>query len=180
LFTHRGLSGPGILQISSYWQPGQALTINLAPQHDLAQTLREAKQGSRKQLGNAWGMVLPEGIPQRLAQTWLQQAHDACAALRPDAPLAEMRDRDLDQLGNSANAWQITPSGTEGYAKAEVTAGGVSTQELSSQTMGSKKVPGLYFIGEVVDVTGWLGGYNFQWAWSSAMACARALGKMTP
>ncbi|MDE2400801.1 MAG: NAD(P)/FAD-dependent oxidoreductase [Burkholderiales bacterium] len=175
LFTHRGLSGPAILQISSYWHAGQALTIDVAPQGNLAQALKDAKTGSRKQLSTTWAQVLPEGVPQRLAQTWLSQAAASIPALRPEAPLAELKDRDLDALGESANAWSITPNGTEGYAKAEVTAGGVSTQDLSSQTMESKKVPGLYFIGEVVDVTGWLGGYNFQWAWASAMACARAL-----
>ena len=96
-------------------------------------------------------------------------------SLRPEAPLADMRDRDLETLGHTANQWRIVPQGTEGYAKAEVTAGGVDTHELSSQTMESRRVPGLHFIGEVVDVTGWLGGYNFQWAWSSGMACARSL-----
>jgi predicted Rossmann fold flavoprotein len=175
LFTHRGLSGPAVLQISSYWQPGQPLTINLTPTRDLASSLKEAKTGSRKQLSTQWGLSLGEAVPQRLAQTWLTQQAASNPALRADAPLAELKDKDLDTFGQSANAWSITPNGTEGYAKAEVTAGGVDTRELSSQTMESKRVPGLYFIGEVVDVTGWLGGYNFQWAWASAMACARAL-----
>jgi predicted Rossmann fold flavoprotein len=175
LFTHRGLSGPAVLQISSYWQPGQPLTINLTPHTDLACDLKQAKAGSRKQLSTQWGLALGEAVPQRLAQTWLSEQARHNPALRADAALAELKDKDLDALGQSANAWSITPSGTEGYAKAEVTAGGVDTRELSSQTMESKKVAGLYFIGEVVDVTGWLGGYNFQWAWSSAMACARAL-----
>jgi predicted Rossmann fold flavoprotein len=175
LFTHRGLSGPAVLQISSYWQPGQPLTINLTPTRDLAASLKEAKTGSRKQLSTQWGLSLGEAVPQRLAQTWLTQQTASNPALRADAPLAELKDKDLEDLGHSANAWSITPNGTEGYAKAEVTAGGVDTRELSSQTMESKRVPGLYFIGEVVDVTGWLGGYNFQWAWASAMACARAL-----
>ena len=176
LFTHRGLSGPAILQISSYWQPGQALTLNLTPQRDLAGSLKQAKTGSRKQLSTEWTRALGEAVPQRLAQTWLaEQAVRISPSLRPDAALAELKDKDLDALGQSANAWSIVPSGTEGYAKAEVTAGGVDTRELSSQTMESKKVPGLYFIGEVVDVTGWLGGYNFQWAWASGVACGRAL-----
>ncbi len=176
LFTHRGLSGPAILQISSYWQPGQALTLNLTPQRDLAASLKQAKTGSRKQLSTEWARALGEAVPQRLAQTWLaEQAVRISPSLRPDAALAELKDKDLDALGQSANAWSIVPSGTEGYAKAEVTAGGVDTRELSSQTMESKKVPGLYFIGEVVDVTGWLGGYNFQWAWASGVACGRAL-----
>jgi predicted Rossmann fold flavoprotein len=179
LFTHRGLSGPAILQISSYWDGLQPLCINLAPQRDLAQELKQAKAGSRKQLSTQWAHALGEAVPQRLAQTWLAQVAESSPTLvntlRPEAPLAELKDKDLDALGQSANAWLISPSGTEGYAKAEVTAGGVDTRELSSQTMESKRVPGLYFIGEVVDVTGWLGGYNFQWAWASAMACARAL-----
>ncbi|RZL01250.1 MAG: NAD(P)/FAD-dependent oxidoreductase [Rubrivivax sp.] len=180
LLTHRGLSGPAVLQISSYWRPGQALTIDLAPQGSLADALKQAKTGSRKQLSSAWAQALPEGVPQRLAHTWLEQAAATLPALRADAPLAEMKDRDLEALGQSANAWSITPQGTEGYAKAEVTAGGVNTQELSSQTLESKKMPGLHFIGEVVDVTGWLGGYNFQWAWASAAACARSLVRSHP
>jgi predicted Rossmann fold flavoprotein len=177
LFTHRGLSGPAVLQISSFWQEGQALAINLAPGRDLAGVLKQAKAGSRKQLSTQWGLALGEAVPQRLAQTWLAQQTLTMPSLRPDAALAELKDKDLDLLGQSANAWAITPNGTEGYAKAEVTAGGVDTRDLSSQTMESKLVPGLHFIGEVVDVTGWLGGYNFQWAWASAMACAQALSK---
>lgn len=177
LFTHRGLSGPAVLQISSFWQEGQALTINLTPQRDLASSLKDAKTGSRKQLSTQWGLALGDAVPQRLAQTWLAQQALSQPSLRPDAALAELKDKDLDQLGQSANAWSITPNGTEGYAKAEVTAGGVDTRDLSSQTMESKLVPGLHFIGEVVDVTGWLGGYNFQWAWASAMACAQALSQ---
>jgi predicted Rossmann fold flavoprotein len=180
LFTHRGLSGPAILQISSFWQPGQALTLNLAPQRDLADSLKQAKAGSRKQLSTQWASSLGDAVPQRLAQTWLAKVATALPSLKPDAALAELKDKDLDALGQSANAWQLLPSGTEGYAKAEVTAGGVDTKELSSRTMESQLVPGLYFIGEVVDVTGWLGGYNFQWAWASAMACARALTASAP
>ncbi len=175
LFTHRGLSGPGVLQISSYWAEGQPLCINLTPERDLTEALKAAKSGSRKQLSTAWSHSLGEQVPQRLAQTWLSLQAARNPGLRPDAALAETRDKDLEALGHSANAWLITPNGTEGYAKAEVTTGGVDTRELSSQTMESKRTPGLYFIGEVVDVTGWLGGYNFQWAWSSAMACARAM-----
>ena len=177
LFTHRGLSGPAILQISSYWTEGLPLTLNLAPGLTLSQDLKQAKQGSKRQLSTVWRDVLPETVPQRLAQAWLQDVREQqLPHLRDDLPAAEARDKDLELLGQSINAWQVTPVGTEGYAKAEVTAGGVDTRELSSQTMESKRQPGLYFIGEVVDVTGWLGGYNFQWAWSSAMACARAMG----
>ena len=178
LFTHRGLSGPAILQISSFWRPGQALRLNLAPQHDLAHLLKQAKVGSRKQLSTEWALALGDAAPQRLAHTWLEQFIQTTSSLRPTAPLAEHKDKDLDALGHSANDWHIQPAGTEGYAKAEVTAGGVDTRELSSQTMESKRVPGLHFIGEVVDVTGWLGGYNFQWAWASAMACAQALQRL--
>ena len=166
LFTHRGLSGPAVLQISSFWRSGQALTLNLLPGLDAGAWLRDAKQQSRRQLGNALGALLP----QRLADVWL--AH---LGLDPAKPLPELRDRDLLRLAESLNAWTLTPSGTEGYRKAEVTAGGVDTRELDSRSMASKRQPGLYFIGEVVDVTGWLGGYNFQWAWASAAACAGAL-----
>jgi hypothetical protein len=166
LFTHRGLSGPAVLQISSYWQPGQPLVIDLLPGQDAARLLQEAKQQSRRQLGNALAGLLP----QRLAETWL-------ARLGQDAsrPLPEVGDRELKRLAESLSRWTLTPAGTEGYRKAEVTAGGVDTRELDSRSMASKRQRGLHFIGEVVDVTGWLGGYNFQWAWSSAAACARAL-----
>jgi predicted Rossmann fold flavoprotein len=175
LFTHRGLSGPAILQISSYWLEGLPLTVNLAPAVSLSAELKQAKQGSKRQLSTVWRDVLPQTIPQRLAQAWLQDTAQAAPALREDALAAEVKDKDLDVLGQSANAWQITPNGTEGYAKAEVTAGGVDTRELSSQTMESRLQCGLHFIGEVMDVTGWLGGYNFQWAWSSGMACAKGM-----
>ncbi len=165
LFTHRGLSGPAVLQISSFWQPGEALTLDLLPGLDAAAWLREAKQQSRRQLGNA----LTGLLPQRLADAWL-----ARLGLDAAKPLPELRDRDLQQLADALSRWTVTPSGTEGYRKAEVTAGGVDTRELDSRSMASKRCAGLYFIGEVVDVTGWLGGYNFQWAWASAAACARA------
>ena len=166
LFTHRGLSGPGVLQISSFWQPGTPLRIDLVPGMDLADTLKQAKAGSRRQLGNELATLLPS----RLAEAWL--------AARPglaERPMAEQRDKELQQLAHSLQAWTLTPSGTEGYRKAEVTAGGVDTREISSQSMESQKTPGLHFVGEVLDVTGWLGGYNFQWAWASAAACARAM-----
>jgi predicted Rossmann fold flavoprotein len=162
LFTHRGLSGPAVLQISSFWKPGTPLQIDLAPDIDLAQRLARNKSGSRRKLGNELASLLPA----RLAEGWL--------ADQGDKLLADTRDRDLQQLAQGLKAWELTPSGTEGYRKAEVTAGGVDTRELSSQSMESTRVPGLHFIGEVVDVTGWLGGYNFQWAWASAHACARA------
>jgi predicted Rossmann fold flavoprotein len=167
LFTHRGLSGPAILQASSYWRPGMALQIDLAPDQRLDDALCDAKSHSRRKLVNELGAV---GIPLRLAEAWL--------AGRPgwaDRPLSEMRDRDLRQLGDSLQRWVTVPSGSEGFRKAEVTAGGVDTRSLNSQSMESMHHPGLHFIGEVVDVTGWLGGYNFQWAWASAAACARAM-----
>jgi len=170
LFTHRGLSGPAVLQISSFWQPGQPLRLNLLPADDIAEHLRQAKAGSRRQLGNALAGLLP----QRLADAWL-------ARLDLDAtrPLPDVRDKDLQRLADSLARWEITPTGTEGWRKAEVTAGGVDTRELDSRSMASQRQPGLYFIGEVVDVTGWLGGYNFQWAWASAAACGQALHKAT-
>ena len=164
LFTHRGLSGPAVLQISSYWRPGAPLSIDFAPGSDVAASLGEAKQRSRKRIGNELAAL----VPSRLADAWVGQD----AALQ--RPINEAADRALAALAERIARWQITPSGTEGYKKAEVTAGGVDTRDLSSQTMESKQ-PGLYFIGEVVDVTGWLGGYNFQWAWASAHACAHAL-----
>jgi predicted Rossmann fold flavoprotein len=165
LFTHRGLSGPAVLQISSYWSEGAPLQIDLCPGHDMAQTLASAKQNSRKQIAKE----LSQHMPSRLAEAWATQ--------RPEwqRPVNEAGDKALVALAQQLQAWQLTPSGTEGYKKAEVTAGGVDTRELSSQTLEAHKQPGLYFIGEVVDVTGWLGGYNFQWAWASAYACAQAL-----
>ena len=166
LFTHRGLSGPAVLQISSFWRADQHLRIDLLPGKDLAQALIDAKAVSRRQLGN----VLAEHLPQRLADAWL-----ANAGLPAHRPMPELRDRDLAALAERLQRWELTPDGSEGWRKAEVTAGGVDTRELSSQTMESKLVPGLHFVGEVVDVTGWLGGYNFQWAWASAAACAQAL-----
>ena len=165
LFTHRGLSGPGVLQISSYWQVGTDIRINLAPEVDLQEALMAAKQQSKKLIANelnAW-------VPSRLADTWVSQ--DPAW----QRPVIEASDKALSLLAQRLSAWPLTPTGTEGYKKAEVTVGGVDTRDLSQQTMESKQ-PGLYFIGEVVDITGWLGGYNFQWAWSSAHACAKALG----
>ena len=166
LFTHRGLSGPAVLQVSSYWQAGQAVTINLAPGVDLASVLRQAKGLTQRHFGN----VLADHLPQRLVQAWLSRLN-----MPAERPIPELRDRDLIHIGESLARWSITPNGTEGWRKAEVTAGGIDTRELQSHSMESRRVPGLYFIGEVVDVTGWLGGYNFQWAWASAAACAGAL-----
>jgi predicted Rossmann fold flavoprotein len=165
LFTHRGLSGPAVLQISSFWQPGTPLTLNLLPQHDVAEELIAAKGAIKKNIGNH----LAQWLPARVADGWL-----AANAFKADARPADMPDRELRRLGLSLNAWQVTPNGSEGYRKAEVTRGGVDTRALSQQTMMANAVPGLHFIGEAVDVTGWLGGYNFQWAWASGMAAGMA------
>ncbi len=166
LFTHRGLSGPAILQISSYWQPGTPIIINLLPEMDVAEALIEGKATLKKQLGN----VLSQWLPARLAECLL-----AANGLAADARLADMQDAKLRKLGDAVNRWAIIPTGSEGYRKAEVTMGGIDTRELSQQTMMANKVPGLYFIGEAVDVTGWLGGYNFQWAWASGVACGQSV-----
>lgn len=166
LFTHRGLSGPAVLQISSYWKDSTALTLNLLPSLDVAQELLAAKHQVKKNLSNH----LSQWLPVRLIEGWLQ-VH----AFKPDARLADMPDQQLRRLGASINQWQISPNGSEGYRKAEVTLGGVDTRELSQQSMMANKVPGLYFIGESVDVTGWLGGYNFQWAWASGTAAGLAI-----
>ena len=166
LFTHRGLSGPAILQISSYWQPGTPIIINLLPDIDLAEVLIEGKATLKKQLGN----VLSQWLPARLGEGLL-----AVTGLAPDARLADVPDVRLRALGDAVNRWAIVPTGSEGYRKAEVTLGGVDTRELSQQTMMATRVPGLYFIGEAVDVTGWLGGYNFQWAWASGVAAGQAV-----
>ena len=160
LFTHRGLSGPAILQASSYWKEGEVLQIDLAPGHAATQKIREA--GTRT--AAVAEKALHEFLPNRLAERWLQ--------FHPPKAWTNIA---LDAFEKELHAWNVRPAGTEGYEKAEVTAGGVDTAELSSKTMESRKVPGLFFIGEVVDVTGHLGGFNFQWAWASAAAAGRAL-----
>ena len=168
LFTHRGLSGPAVLQISSYWQAGTPIRINLAPGTEVLQALMHAKASSRRLIANE----LAQLVPSRLADAWVQAG--ASAGHDWQRPINEASDKALAALAERLTRWELTPTGTEAYKKAEVTAGGVDTRDLSSQTMESKQ-PGLYFIGEVVDVTGWLGGYNFQWAWASAYACAQGL-----
>ncbi len=160
LFTHRGLSGPAILQASSYWHEGEPLQIDLAPDRRATQPIREA--GTRTAV--AAEKALQSFLPKRFAERWLQ-SH----------PLKSWTNASLDAFERELHAWQVRPAGTEGFEKAEVTAGGVNTDDLSSKTMEARKVPGLFFIGEVVDVTGHLGGFNFQWAWSSAAAAGRAL-----
>jgi predicted Rossmann fold flavoprotein len=170
LFTHRGLSGPAILQISSYWQPGQPLRIDLLPDVVLADALIALKSQARQHVNN----LLAQWLPTRLADALAEHAGLL------GRPLADTSDRSLRALGALVNQWQLTPTGSEGFKKAEVTRGGVDTRALDSRTMMAKAVPGLYFIGEVVDVTGWLGGYNFQWAWASGHACAQAMAAGTP
>ena len=160
LLTHRGLSGPAILQISSYWREGEEITLNVVPDQSAADYLCQRKRGRAKIEPQT---ALSELLPARLASAF-------AADHLPKRPIGEIADKDLVALGDRLNAWRVTPSGTEGYAKAEVTLGGVDTNALSSRTMEVKTVPGLYVIGEAVDVTGWLGGYNFQWAWSSGRA----------
>jgi hypothetical protein len=160
LFTHRGISGPAILQISSYWQPGDDLRIDLLPDQDVGAWLIEQRAARpAAELKTVLGDALPKRLAQRLCEQWFESR-----------PMRQYREAELTQIGAQLNAWPIIASGTEGYRTAEVTLGGVDTDGLSSSTMQSKLVPGLYFIGEVVDVTGWLGGYNFQWAWASGQA----------
>jgi hypothetical protein len=167
LFTHRGLSGPALLQVSTFWRPGQDLVIDLGARGRLAQWLRDERDrsGARQVI-----TVLSQRLPRRLAQHWLNAAGpDASAGQRK---LGEMGNPALERLAASLERWALMPDGTEGFRKAEVTAGGVSTTEIDPRTLESRRQPGLHFIGEVLDVTGWLGGYNFQWAWASAHTVA--------
>jgi predicted Rossmann fold flavoprotein len=161
LITHRGLSGPAILQISNYWQPGKLVSVNLLPDADVSETLM-SNRSSEIELAN----LLARQLPKRFAQAW-------CELYAGSKPIKQYQAAELHDIAEKIHKMQITPSGTEGFKKAEVTAGGVNTNELSSQTMEAKSVPGLYFIGEVVDVTGQLGGYNFQWAWASGYAAGK-------
>lgn len=166
LFTHRGLSGPAVLQLSSYWEPGEYVSINLLPALDLAASLDEQRQAHPNQSLNK---TLALHLPKRLVEC-LQTLGQI-----PEATLKQLNPAQQAALVDTLQNWRVQPNGTEGYRTAEVTIGGVDTKELSSKTLEANKVPGLHFIGEVVDVTGWLGGYNFQWAWSSAWACAQAV-----
>jgi len=163
LFTHRGLSGPAVLQASSYWQPGGVIQIDLLPGIDLLGQLREARSTSSRMETRS---IAARHLPKRLADRWFEQ-HGFTKSV------AAMSDREMEAVTQSLHAWQVRPSGTEGFEKAEVTAGGVDTAHLSSQTMEARNQPGLYFIGEVVDVTGQLGGFNFQWAWASGFAAGQ-------
>ncbi|CAH0534753.1 hypothetical protein VST7929_02709 [Vibrio stylophorae] len=166
LFTHRGLSGPAILQVSSYWQAGQAISVDLYPQGDIETALKAmAEKHGNLSVKNALSRCLPKRLIEALvsAHAWREFS------------LKQMQHADWDALKAQIHQWQVSPNGTEGYRTAEVTLGGVDTDGLSSKTMESKTVPGLYFVGEVMDVTGWLGGYNFQWAWSSGYCCGLSL-----
>jgi predicted Rossmann fold flavoprotein len=163
LFTHRGLSGPAILQISNYWKPGVPVSVDLSPDADVSGLALEHLD-SRQSLGNFLASVVPARLARRLA-----------VDIGADRPLADVKKKDLEALARSINDWKVEFADTEGYGRAEVTLGGVSTAELSSQTMEANRRPGLYFIGEVVDVTGWLGGYNFQWAWASGFAAGNSI-----
>ncbi|WLS79185.1 NAD(P)/FAD-dependent oxidoreductase [Erwinia pyri] len=166
LFTHRGLSGPAVLQLSSYWQPGEFVTINLSPERELGSFIDEEREAHPNQsLKNTLAKVLPRRLVECLQ----------LLGSVPECTLKQLNSRQQGELVASLHQWRVQPNGTEGYRTAEVTLGGVDTSVLSSKTMEARDVPGLYFIGEVVDVTGWLGGYNFQWAWASAWACAQAL-----
>jgi predicted Rossmann fold flavoprotein len=187
LITHRGLSGPAILQVSNYWRPGESISINLLPDEDVLEIISAARiiesdsttgsaqgaiQGATKTGGHSSRIelvnLLSRYLPRRFAQAW-------CDLYGASRPLRQYTDKELQEIANNIHRLQLTPAGTEGFRKAEVTVGGVSTAELSSQTMEARRVPGLYFIGEVVDVTGQLGGYNFQWAWSSAFAAGQVV-----
>ncbi|MGN8164456.1 NAD(P)/FAD-dependent oxidoreductase [Pantoea sp. 22096] len=166
LFTHRGLSGPAVLQISSYWLPGEFVTIDLSPATPLEAFLTAQREAHPNlSLKNSLAKILPKRLVEVLQGL----------KVVPDITLKQLNSRQQTELAQTLHAWRIQPNGTEGYRTAEVTLGGVDTTQLSSKTMEARAVPGLYFIGEVADVTGWLGGYNFQWAWSSAWACAQAL-----
>ncbi len=171
LFRHKGLSGPAILQISSYWQPGQTIAINLVPGIHLTEALCQGKHGQKIQLNTALGQLCPT-LPERLLDFWLAQTEFApfTAQKWADTPNSV-----LQRLGESLSHWMLLPSGSDGHKKAEATRGGVNVKEIDPKTMQSKLQPHLYFIGEVLDITGWLGGYNFQWAWSSAVCAAEAI-----
>jgi len=166
LFTHRGLSGPAILQISSFWRVGQAVTINLLPEYKLSETLSEwQKDQGQKSVKNLLATLLPKRFVEILVKD----------GVIVDKPIKQLNHLEITTLSEYLHAWKIKPNGTEGYRTAEVTLGGVNTDELSSKTFESKKQPGLFFIGEVIDITGWLGGYNFQFCWASGYACGQVV-----
>ena len=165
LFTHRGLSGPAMLQLSSYWTPGEAIQINLLPDHNLLELLKTARsEHPQKQLNSLLSLYIPKRLVEVFVPSHLGERK-----------LADLPNRDLEALSQQMQEWRIKPNGTEGYRTAEVTIGGIDCNAVSSKTMEANQVPGLYFIGEALDVTGWLGGYNFQWAWSSGWAAGQAV-----
>ena len=165
LFTHRGLSGPAILQISSFWREGESITLNLLPEHDALEILKSARDSQAK---SSLKTILAQHLPQRFCQALLDTYFQ-------DEKMASFSNKQLEQIADQLNRWQLKPTSTEGYRTAEVTLGGVNVNGLSSKTMQAKAQDGLYFIGECVDVTGWLGGYNFQWAWASGFAAGQAI-----
>ncbi len=165
LFTHRGLSGPAILQLSSYWHPGEPISINFLPEHNLFEHLKEARiEMPQKQLNSILSMYLPK----RVVEVFIPKS-------LAEKKLSEMSNRELESIAHQMHVWVIKPNGTEGYRTAEVTIGGVDCNAISSKTMQANDIPGLYFVGEALDVTGWLGGYNFQWAWSSGWAAGQVV-----
>ncbi len=166
LLTHRGLSGPAVLQISNYWQPGEKVSIDLLPTEDMEQVLAQAKQEKPDQQLKT---LLSQFLPKRFIEVLIE------AKALSDKPIKQLMHKEVEQVINTMHSWKISPNGTEGYRTAEVTLGGIDTDQLSSKTMEAKNVQGLYFIGEVMDVTGWLGGYNFQWAWASGYACGQSV-----
>lgn len=166
LITHRGLSGPAVLQISNYWLPGEKVSIDILPTEDMEQVLAQAKQDKPDQQLKT---LLSQFLPKRFIEVLIDAKH------LPDKPIKQLIHREIEQVINTMHSWQIAPNGTEGYRTAEVTLGGIDTNQLSSKTMETKSVKGLYFIGEVMDVTGWLGGYNFQWSWASGYACGQSV-----
>jgi len=175
LFTHRGLSGPAILQVSSYWRPGEAIGVDLTPDVDVVAFLKERKRSRPKaEARTVLGDILPARLAEAAAAGGLAAGAEFGPPALPSGPVAAISDRALDAFAAGLKRWTVRPSGSEGFAKAEVTAGGVDTAGLSQKTLEAKAVPGLYFVGEAVDVTGWLGGYNFQWAWASGAAAGGA------
>lgn len=165
LFTHRGLSGPAILQISSFWREGESITLNVLPEHDALEILKSARDSQTK---SNLKTILAQHLPQRFCQAFVDKYFQ-------DEKMASFSNKQLEQIADQLNRWQLKPTSTEGYRTAEVTLGGIDTDGLSSKTMQAKTQDGLYFIGECVDVTGWLGGYNFQWAWASGHAAGQAI-----
>jgi predicted Rossmann fold flavoprotein len=160
LFTHRGISGPAVLQISSYWKRGEKITINFSPEREIFSWLQEERKNKPQEIQNILAQILPKSLVNFILE---EAGHRGF--------LAEFSNQKLKEIANFVNAWSLVPSGTEGFAKAEVTCGGIDSDEISSKTFEAKKQRGLFFIGEVLDVTGWLGGFNFQWAWASGRAC---------